>query len=103
MSKYKTLIYNPPKIEVKENPREAHFKVISCMCDNEAKISFRRKEDGQYSVSASNSHCSLSMTNFQMKGDYETDLVWAAEDNDWATVIRVINSGTSKVESVRAR
>lgn len=100
MSKYRELRFNPPKIEItKENPREVHFKVISCMCDNEHKISFRRQGDGQYKVSAGG----FTMSNFQMKGDYMTDLVWAAEDGNWDEVVRIINSGTEVVESVKYR
>jgi hypothetical protein len=88
----------PPKIEInKKDPREVHFFVVSCMCDNEHKITLRRQEDGQYKVSAG----IQALSNFQMKGDYETDLVWAAEDNEWNKVVDIINSGTSVVESVK--
>jgi len=100
MSKYRELKINPPKIEVeKDSPREVHFNIVSCMCDNKHKITFRKKDDGQYSVGA-NGH---ALSNFQMEGDYVTDMVWAAEDGDWATVVDVINTGTSVVESVRYR
>lgn len=99
MSKYSELVYNPPKIEVtKKDPREVHFKLISCMCDNEYKMTFRRKESGEYSLSAG----MFSLSNFQMRGDM-TDLYWAAEDGDWDSVVKFINTGTSVVESVKFR
>jgi len=99
MSLYRDLRLNPPKIEVKENPREVHFYLVSCMCDNKYKMTFKRKEDGQYSVSAG----IQALSNFQMKGDYRTDLVWAAEDGEWDKVVEIINSGVQAVESARSR
>jgi len=100
MSKYRELVANPPKITVdKESPREVIFYLVSCMCDNKHKITFRKKENGEYSVSAGNQ----AMSNFQMKGDYATDLRWFAEDNEWNKVVDVINSGTEVVEAVRYR
>jgi len=100
MSKYKELITNPPKIVVDiDSPREVIFYLISCMCDNKYKITFNKKENGEYSVSAGR----FALSNFQMKDDYETDLRWFAEDNEWDKVVSVINSGTSVVESVRYR
>jgi len=100
MSKYSKLVENPPKIVVdKESPREIIFYIISCMCDNKHKIIFKKKENGEYSVSANG----FALSNFQMEGDYETDLRWFAEDNEWTKVVEVINSGTSAVESVRYR
>ena len=99
MSLYRELRLNPPTIEVKENPREVHFYLVSCMCDNKYKMTFKRKPDGDFSVSAG----MFALSNFQMKGDYSTDLRWAADDGDWAQVVSIINSGTSVVESVRYR
>mgnify|MGYP000156218501 CR=1 FL=1 len=99
-SKYWELRNNPPAIKVeKENPREVHFYLRSVMCDNESKIVLKRKEDGQYSVNAGNQ----ALSNFQMKGDYKTDLVWAAEDGNWNEVVDIINTGTVAVENVRYR
>lgn len=100
MSKFQQLHYNPPKIMVdKENPREVHFTTVSAMCDNEHKISFRRQDSGEYRVSAG----IHALSNFQMKGDYLIDLQWYAEDGEWDKVVNVINTGTSRVESVRYR
>ena len=100
MSKYRELVQNPPKIEVtKKDPREVHFKLISCMCDNEHTFSFKRQEDGTYSKSLG----IFAISNLQMEGDWNIDLNWAAEDQDWDKVVDIINTGTEAVASVRYR
>jgi hypothetical protein len=98
-SKYGELLQNPPKIKVKKDAKEVVFTTISCMCDNLHRITFKKNENGEFSVSGGGS----ALSNWQMQGDYRTDLVWGADDQDWDSVVRVINSGTSKVESVRSR
>ena len=100
MSTYLELKQNPPVIKVdKENPREVHFAVVSCMCDNKHKLSFKRREDGSYAVTGNGE----AISNFQMVGDVITDLEWAAEDGDWDKIVKIINSGTILVESVKYR
>ena len=99
-SLYQELRNNPPVIKIeKENPREVHFETVSCMCDNRRKISFKRKDDGTYTMSGNG----FSLSNWQMRKDYEIDCCWAAEDGDWDKVVEIINTGTSRVESVKYR
>ena len=99
-SLYLELVTNPPVIKVdKENPREVHFETVSCMSDNRHKISFKRKDDGTYTMSGNG----FSLSNWQMRKDYKIDCCWAAEDGDWDKVVEIINTGTSKVESVKYR
>jgi len=100
MSRYRELMENPPKISIdEESPKEVIFYLVSCMCDNKYKITFKKKDNGEYSISAG----VHSLKNFRMKGDYYTDLRWCAEDNEWDKVVNIINSGTEVVESVRYR
>lgn len=99
-SLYQELRNNPPVIKIeKENPREVHFETVSCMCDNRHKISFYRNDNGSYRMSGNG----FALSNWQMKGDYETDCCWAVEDGDWDKVVKIINTGTSIVESVKYR
>lgn len=102
-SKYQELKRNRPAFKITNKPKEIHFKMISCMCDNESKIVFRKNKDGEYTVIARNNHCNLALSNYQMGGDYETDLIWAADEGDWGKVINILNSGTELVESFRSR
>ena len=98
MSKYVELLNNPPKLEVKENAREVVINLISCMCDNKHKWTFKKNEDGDFKI---NTH-GYSFINFQTKFDKD-EIEWEADDLKWDKVFRMINSGTSKIESLRSR
>lgn len=102
MNLYVEVTQNPPKIHVCEASREVIFTVVSCMCDNISYIHFNDYGEG-FKVRARNEHTSLSLSNYQMPDDYKTDLIWAADIDDWDHVIDIINSGTSKVCSARSR
>ncbi len=99
MSKYRTILNNPPKLGIKENAREVVITTISCMCDNVHLLTFRKNKDGDFRVTGGR----FALSNWQMKGDYRTDLEWAADDQNWNEVHRIINSGTSVAESARSR
>ena len=101
MSIYQQLKANAPKVTVKKDAREVIFTVISVMCDNRSQIVFKKK-DGEFTVYAHNNHCALALSNYQMEADV-SDLTWAADDGDWATVIKIINSGTTLVQSAKSR
>ncbi len=98
MNKYRELLNNPPKLEVKKNAREVVVNLISCMCDNRSKITLKKNDDGDFKL---NSHRD-SYRNFQMKFDKD-DIEWEADDNNWNDVFRMINSGTSKIDNIKSR
>ena len=98
MSKYKELKDNPPAIELKENAREVIFKTISCMCDNIHYLIFRKNEGGDFKLYG-NGH---SISNWQM-GFEKFELEWSADDGKWSDVVKMINTGTSKIASVISR
>ena len=98
MSKYMELNQNPPKITVKKGAKEVLFTTISCMCDNKHTIQFKKNSEGEFTVNGRGN----SMSNWDMK--YDTmDLTWAADEENWSEVIKMINSGTEKISEVRAR
>jgi hypothetical protein len=99
MSLYRELMLKPPVMKVKENAKEVIFTTVSCMSDSIHYLNFKKNEAGEFKVSGRQ----FSLSNWQMKGDYVTDLCWAADDGDWAKVIEIINSGTELVQSVRCR
>ena len=98
MSKYDELKNNPPKINIKENPREVIFETISCMCDNKHHIRLKKNSEGDFKIDGMGS----AISNWQMK-HHPTDIEWAADDNDWSKVVSMINSGTSKISTVKSR
>jgi hypothetical protein len=98
MNKYRELIFNPPKIEVKENAREVVFKTVSCMCDNVHYLTFRKNEIGDFKLYG-NGH---SISNFDIKFQ-KFELEWFADCEHWDDVVRMINTGTSKIASVVSR
>jgi hypothetical protein len=99
MSLYQELLQNPPAIKIKDNAKEVVFTTISCMCDNIHYLNFKKNEAGEFKVSGRK----FALSNWQMKDDYLTDLGWAADDEDWDEVIRIINSGTELVQSAKCR
>jgi hypothetical protein len=98
MSKYRELIFDPPTIEVKENAREVIFKTISCMCDNVHHLTFKKDKQGDFRLHGNG----FSLSNWQMKFE-RFELEWFADDEQWEDVVRMINTGTSKVASVVSR
>lgn len=98
MDKYRELLDNPPKLEVKENTREVVINLISCMCDNRSKITLKKNDNGDFKL---NSHRD-SYRNFQIKFDKD-DIEWEADDNNWNNVFRMINSGTSLIDNIKSR
>ena len=99
MSKYRDLLNNPPKLEVKENAREVVINLVSCMCDNRGKITLKKNSEGDFKL---NTH-SQAFSNFQIKFDRD-DIEWEADDGrKWGKVIKMINSGTYKIESIKSR
>lgn len=101
MSKYsyKETKLNPPVLEICESPREVIFDVVSCMCDNMSKLFLRKNKDGDFKLDAG----SQSLRNFQMEYDFKLNIEWAADDNNWEEVIRIINTGTKLACAVRSR
>lgn len=96
MSLYHKLVQSPISINVKGKPQEVRFKLVSCMCDNRYSILFTKQENDSYRVSAGR----FALSNFQMDGDYESDLKWMAAQGKWNEVAKIIRSGTSTIESV---
>jgi len=98
MSKYTTLKYNPPKFEIKEGAREVIFNLISCMCDNKYTLKLKKDEGGEFKLNG----MGFSLSNFQFKCQpYEIE--WSADESEWNKVFKMINSGTSVIESVVSR
>lgn len=98
MSKYQTLVYNRPKLEIKEGAREVIFNLISCMCDNKYTLRLKKDEEGDFKLDGRG----FSLSNFQFKcKPYEIE--WSADEGEWRNVIQMINSGTSVIESVVSR
>ena len=91
MSKYQELLQNPPiftELYDSENLREVIFETISCMCDNKHFLKFKK-----------NGH---SLSNWSMK-HAPHDIEWEADDQNWGAVVNMINTGTSKISTVKCR
>lgn len=98
MGTYRELIFNPPTIEVKENASEVIFKTISCMCDNVHHLTFKKDKQGDFRLHGNG----FSLSNWQIKFE-RFELEWFADDEQWEDVVKMINTGTSKVASVVSR
>ena len=98
MSKYVELRRNQPKLTIKGGAREVIFKTVSCMCDNVHHITFKKNDDGDFKMNGNG----FSLSNWQMKNE-KHEIEWTADHEGWDEVIRMINSGTSAIESVISR
>lgn len=98
MSKYQELLQNPPRIKVTPNAREVIFKTVSCMCDNVHYLKFKKNSEGDFKMTGNG----FSLSNWQMKYAPH-DIEWTADEGKWNQVGRMINTGTSKIESVKSR
>tara|TARA_R100000544_G_scaffold26900_2_gene13856 strand:+ start:969 stop:1274 length:306 start_codon:yes stop_codon:yes gene_type:complete len=101
MSKYQELLQNPPtftKLYDSENLREVIFETISCMCDNKHFLKFRKNSDGDFRMNG-NGH---ALRNWSMKHEDHV-IEWEADDNNWGSVVNMINTGTSKISTVKLR
>ena len=98
MDKYRELLNNPPKLEVKENAREVVVNLISCMCDNKHKWTIKKNHEGDFKINTNG----FAFSDFQTKFDRD-DIEWEADDNNWNSVFRMINSGVSKIDNIKSR
>lgn len=97
-SKYVELLNNPPKLEVVENAREVVIDLVSCMCDNRYKWTLKKNQDGDFKIFTHG----YAFSNFQTEFDRDT-IEWEADGGNWKQVFMMINSGTSKIESIKSR
>ena len=98
MSKFRELRLNAPKLTIKEGAREVIFKTISCMCNNVGHLRFTQNEKGYFKMDGMGS----AISNWQMKNE-KHEIEWTADEEGWNEVIKMINSGTSVIESVISR
>jgi hypothetical protein len=98
MSKYQELKNNPPLLTIKVNSKEVIFKTISCMCDNVGNLRFKKNSEGEFKLDG----MGFAISNWQMKYQ-KHEIEWKADENMWDEVIKMINSGTSIIESVMNR
>lgn len=98
MSKYRELRHNAPKLTIKDGAKEVIFKTVSCMCDNVHYFRFKKNSDNEFKLDC----MGYSFDNFQVKHP-KYELEWEADENEWNNVIKLINSGTSVIESVQSR
>ena len=98
MSKYSQLLNNPPQLSIKGNAKEVIFTTISVMCDNIRYLRFKKNSEGEFKIDG----MGRSVSNWQMKHPNHV-IEWKADEENWNEVIKMINTGTSQIESVVSR
>ncbi len=96
MSKYLELRRNPVKNTIIGTPKKVLLSMVSCMCDNRNQIVIECNQDGKWGLNTGGS----AFSNFQMEYT-RNDIIWEVEDGNWSEVIKMINSGTSLIESIK--
>ena len=98
MSKYGELLRKPPQLLVYGKPREMKIDLVSCTCDNKYRWTIKENEDGDYKIFTHG----FAYSNFQIKHGKD-DIEWIADEGNWEEVFEMINTGTSKIESIKYR
>ena len=68
------------------------------MCDNVHYLKFKKNDEGDFKMSGGG----FALSNWQMNHPPH-DIEWEADDQNWRRVVKMINTGTSKIESVKSR
>ena len=95
---YKHFRNNAPVLKIKENAKEVIFTTYSAMCDNKAYIRLKQNENGEFKMSGMGN----SLSNWQFKHAIH-EIEWKADEQDWAEVVKMINTGTAVIGSVQSR
>lgn len=99
MSKYEEVKNNPIKNNISGMPSQVVFYLVSAMCDNKSKITFIKKENGEYKIDTDSQH----INNFGFKFDFLVNAAWAADEGNWSRVFYYINQGYSKIYEVKCK
>ena len=97
-SLYNYFRHNEPIFYFKQNAKEVIFTTYSIMCDNKGYIRLKKNKDGEFQMSGMYE----SLLNWQFKHAIH-EIEWAADENNWAEVIKMINTGTAVIGSVQSR
>jgi hypothetical protein len=97
-SLYRKLLVSPPYLKIEGKPREIKINLVSAMCDNKHRWTIKKNDDGDYRI---HTH-GFAYTNWQIK-HRKDDLEWICDEGKWQEVFRMINTGTSKIESIKYR
>lgn len=98
MSKFVELRRNPVKNNITGTPKKVLINFVSVMCDNKSQMVFDFEGFGGYKLST----CGNAFSNWNTDCSKE-DVIWEAESGNWEDVIKMLNSGTSAIESIRVR
>ena len=83
---------------VVENAREVQIHTVAGMCDNKHRWTIKQNSEGDYRI---NTH-GFAYSNWGIK-HRKDDIEWTADDGNWKEVFKMINTGTSKIESIKYR
>jgi len=98
MSRYGELLRKPPVLTVKGKPREIKIDLVSCMCDNRYRWTIKKDKDGEWKINTG----MFAYSNWQIDHGRD-DIEWVADEGNWNEVFSMINTGTSKIESIKYR
>jgi hypothetical protein len=68
------------------------------MCDNIGYLRFKKNSEGDFKLDGNG----FAVSNWQMKNE-KHEIEWTADEENWNEVIKMINTGTSQIESVISR
>jgi hypothetical protein len=98
MTKFVELRKNPVKNTITGTPKKVLINFVSVMCDNKSQMVFDFEGYSGYKLST----CGNAFSNWNTDCSKE-DVIWEAESGNWDDVIKMLNSGTSAIESIRVR
>ena len=70
---YVDVLHSRPTFKVKEGAREVIVETVSCMCNNMAKLTFKKNSDGDFKMNGNG----YSLSNWQME--------YAKDEIEWVS------------------
>lgn len=93
---------DPTKADLKKDLTVVLLEMVSVMCDNVSYIKIENSSD-RVSIRHYSDNCALSFSNLQAEPGAQEMMRWAMMDNDLKEIVRIANSGTEVVSSIKIR
>ena len=94
---------DPTKADLKKDLKVVLLEMVSVMCDNVGYLKITNEGDEKVTIKHYNDHVALAFSNLQAEANAQEMIRWAMLDNNLKEIIRLANSGTSVIGSIKIR
>ena len=94
---------DPTKADLKKDLKVVLLEMVSVMCDNVGYLKITNEGDEKVTIRYYNDHVALAFSNLQAESNAQEMIRWAMLDNNLKEIIRLANSGTNVIGSIKIR